>query len=152
MFPTNVVNVLVENLPRLSEIQVAYARSWRPTDPAKQATVQASIRRPSDYAVGERNPCVYEFLVNIQLFIKATEETYGNQLSYSLAEELWVMLHSDGNLKSELDALQVPASHNPNFMQKVSRFKIIDQRFFDDEAEGEFAYLSNTTVEFQITT
>jgi len=152
MFPTNIVDALAEHLIRLAAIDVVKKRSFRASDSAKQITIQASIRRPDSdgYAVGFRYPCVYTCLVNIQIFLKSTDEEHGNRLTYDTAEELWLMLHTDESLKAELDALQVPVQGNE--VQRISRMKVIEQRFFDDEADGEFGYMSNTAVEFMITT
>jgi hypothetical protein len=142
-FPDNVVDALAARLVTIAEVDVVLKRPLRPTDPSGSVGVFAVIWSPSEYEIGQHDPAVTRYSLNIQTFIKHGDEQEGITLHSRLAKRVRVMLYRDDALRVLLGSLSVTDAGNT---ERLQRWGIETQRYLSNEMEGTFLYLAVTDM------
>ena len=141
--------VLAKHLKGVDGVEHVYKRELRVTDPSNSMMIQTFDWTPMDWAMGQPAlPCRSVYTTNIQTLVKHTDEQAARYKSKGLTKALRLMLHTDGNLLTELLSL---TDDSFGITERISKVRVLNQRYFSDEEQGVFGYVSNTVVEISTT-
>lgn len=146
-FPTAIVDALSDELALTLGAGKVLRRPLRPTDPDASIGVIAADWVPNAMVIGQHDPAIGTYLIQIQAFVKHTNEEEGRDEHADFAQRIRLMLYRNTTLRVRLSGL----SHSVDgLIERVQRWGIRQQRFASNEVDGEFLYLS--TTEFWIET
>lgn len=154
VFPNNIVDLVAARIPSLdSDLHVA-KRPLRKSDPNQSVGIHAAQWLPEEDSyemrgapVGTHEPTLQRYLVSVQAFVKDMDEENGLAVHSVLSKMIRSMLYRDAPLRVGLSALSVTMSGST---ERTQRWGIRQQRYFSNELQGSFLYLS--TLEFWLET
>ena len=155
VFPNNVVSLVQTSVQALDSDLVVYRRPLRVTDPSQGSVGiygQQWLPEEDSYEMrgapmGLHVPTLDQYLISVQAFVKDTDEERGLARHSVLSEMIRSMLYSDATLRVGLSALTTTVS---NVTKRTKRWGVRQQRYFSNEIDASFLYLS--TLEFWLET
>jgi hypothetical protein len=142
-FPDNFIDILRINLEDEPDFEHVLRRPLRDTDPDRSVGIFPAMWAPTDFEIGQRDPAVAVYSIQIQTLAKNATEEEGIIAHTRLAKKIRVMLYRDddlivqcGRLKTERDSLT----------ERTQRWGITSQNFLTNEIGGQFLYLAVTDV------
>lgn len=142
-FPDNIVVEFKTALAALPGIHSVSARPLRVNDPNACAGVYAMDWMPGEYGIGQYDPFLCRYAVNIQLLVKHMQEEEARAQHSVLSKSIRVMVYRDAGLRIRLPQLSETSS---GVTEKLSRWNVKAQRFLSNEVQGQFLFLSTTEV------
>lgn len=153
VFPNNIVDLVSLRVSMLDPDLFAVKRPLRQTDPAQSVGIFAQQWAPNEQSYEflgvERasQPTLQTYLIMVQAFVKDTDEVRGLATHSVLSKMIRSMLYRDEPLRVGLSSLAI-SMHDS--LERSKRWGIRQQRFFSNELEGDWIYLS--TLEFWLET
>lgn len=145
IFPNNVVELVTTRAATLDEDLHIFKRPLRASDPNQSVGVIAANWLPDEntkemIGPGSPNqPPISKYLVSVQGFIRDMDEERGLNVHSVLSMRLRSMLYNDQPLRVGLRAL---SSTLGGTTESSRRWGVSQQRFFSNEINGEWLYLS----------
>jgi hypothetical protein len=158
VFPNNVVDLVAFRMQFLDADLQIFKRPLRDSDPIQCVGVFAQQWLPDTdsqemrgripgQTIGYKEPSIEQYLISIQAFVKDMDEERGLATHSVLSEMVRTMLYRDATLGVALAALSTTLN---NVQKRTGRWGIRQQRYFSNELQGSFLYLSN--LEFWLET
>lgn len=144
----HILDVLSDSVDDVDSVDHVYKRNLWATCPSQTVLLQVLEWTPLEFCIGHTigYPSRSRYLISLQTFVKHTDAETGRELSQNLAESVRVMLHTDAILHTALKELSYDFS---GVLERISKWKVLRQSFFEDEQQGIFGFLSNTEIEFE---
>lgn len=147
-FPLPIQDLLVERMESVCA-EGAIARPLRSTDPHDFSGVFPLTWEPRDLEIGQYEPVVQRYPFNIQVLVKHASPTEGARLHVERAKSVREMLYRDAAFRVAFGALDdISMGHK----ERAQRYAVSSQRFFANEIEGTFFYLTVTEAWFETET
>lgn len=157
VFPNNIVDLVHTRSVLIDSDLYVCKRPLRESDPVQSVGTFATQWLPDDDSHEMKggilgggfghDPSIERYLVAVQAFVKDMDEERGLAVHSVLSEKLRTMLYRDEALRVGLSTLNT----NLNGVQKrTTRWGISTQRYFSNELQGSWLYLS--TLEFWLET
>lgn len=155
-FPANIVKLITDRVkPVIDEDLAVFKRPLRNSDPNQSVGAFPVIWTPDMESLEMRGgpfprssePTLQQYTINIQAFIKDTDEQRGLNVHSILAKRVRTMLYRDDPIRVGLASL---SSASGGSTERAKRWGVRTQRFISDEIEGSWLYLS--TLEFWLET
>lgn len=153
VFPNNVVLLVQDRIPDAVDPDLrVFRRPLRESDPSQSVGIVAAQWLPDEESMeirgtGFHQPTLETYLITVQAFVKDFDEERGLATHSVLSEMIRSMLYRDAPLRVGLSAL---ATSVQGVTKRTRRWGIRQQRYFSNEIEGNFLYLS--TLEFWLET
>lgn len=154
LFPANVVELVATRAQLLDADLFVCQRPLRQSDPNQSVGVTAAQWLPQEESyemrggpTGRHEPTLQSYLITVQAFIKDMDRERGLAVHTILSKMLRSMLYRDEPLRVGLAALE--ASYLGS-TERTQRWGIRQQRFFGNDINSEWLYLSN--LEFWLET
>lgn len=152
MFPQNVVSLLVTRFDLMDADLFVIARPLNATDPNQSVGVTAAQWVPNEESIemrgmGRNEPTLNKYLITVQAFIKDMDEERGLNVHSVLSRRVRSILYNDQPLR---DALQSLSATLDGTVEAPRRWGVRQQRFFSNELDAIWLYLSN--LEFWLET
>jgi hypothetical protein len=154
VFPNNAVNLVALRTGLLDEQIRVFRRPLRESDPQVSAGIIAATWEPDSESMqimgqpmGRNEPTLQTYLIAVQAFVKDFNEERGLARHSVLSKMIRSMLYRDEPLRVGLSSLSVTMNDS---VERARRWGIRSQRFFSNEIDGDFLYLS--TLEFWLET
>lgn len=153
-FPNNVTEVLqtrlgfIDILTKINAtddnpdgVPAVFTRPLRPSDPAVCVGVFSLDWAPDELEIGASEPSLSTYIYAIQSFVKHTDEQEGNLLHGLLAKTVRAMLYRDADTRVALGSL---SETSLGITERAQRWGVRQQRFANNEVDGQFLFLSTT--------
>lgn len=154
LFPNNVVNLVAIHSQLIDPDLFVTKRPLRNTDPNQSVGVSAVLWTPDDDSTemrggpyGPSEPTLSTYRIAIQAFIKDMDEIKGLATHSVLSKRVRNMLYRDAQLRIGLASLSTSMSE---VTERAQRWGVATQRYFSNELNGSWLYLS--TLEFWLET
>lgn len=162
VFPNNIVKYVasaqstgLEDVSVTDRVKV-FQRPLRNTDPVQSVGVTAnssagdpeSIEMQGFEHPAPQMPTLQTYLFSLQAFVKDSVEERGLNVHSVLASRARMVLYTDPNLQVIFAALQADLGNG--LTEKMSRWGVGTTRFYSNEIQGQFLFLS--TLEFWVQT
>lgn len=154
VFPNNIVKLVAEHSQLIDPDLAVLKRPLRNTDPNQSVGVSASLWTPDDDSqemrggpYGPSEPTLSTYRISVQSFIKDMDEVRGLNAHSVLSKLVRNMLYRDHALRVGLASLSTSVSE---VTERAQRWGIATQRYFSNELDGSWLYLS--TLEFWLET
>lgn len=156
VFPNNVVILLETAFQGIDPDLSVFKRPLRPTDPVQSIGIVAQLWDPDEESVemrgmfspGPSQPTLQRYLLGVQAFVKDGDEVRGLAAHSVLSNRVRGVLYRGEGLRLALQGLS--ATDSSGATERLQRWGIRTQRYFANEIESEWLYLS--TLEFWIET
>lgn len=143
-FPDNAVDALVAALEAGVNFEGGVVRRpLRPNDPNFMAGVVASMWSPEEWAIGQYDPAITRYSLQIQTLVRSADEEEGIALHSRLAKRVRVMLYRNEELRLQLGRLSTTEA---GVTERTLRWGVSGQRFLSNEVNGSYLYLAVTDV------
>lgn len=129
--------------------EFVFKRPLRETDPDGSLGLITLEWVPGDSVIGQWDPAVATYLVQVQAFIKHTDEEEGLSVHTEQARRIRAMLYRGQSLRVRLAAVTETHLHGT---ERVLKWWVSRQRFAANEIDGQFLYLSTTDLLIQTET
>jgi hypothetical protein len=146
VFPNNVVKLIADRVkPAIDADLYVAKRPLRNTDPTQSVGVSASSWVPNEDSLEMRGatagqePTISQYLISVQAFVKDMNEVNGLIVHAKLSKMVRTMLYRDATLAVGLRSLSVSAGL---YQERVMRWGIRTQRYFSNELNADWLYLS----------
>lgn len=154
IFPNNVIALLKLRASFIDPDLTIVGRPLRNSDPAQSVGIVASQWVPSEESLemnGRRHnePTLQRYAGTIQAFVRDADEENGISTHAVLSKRLRAMLYRDDSLRVGLASLAVTMSGST---ERMMRWGIQQQRYFSNELQGSWLYLSNLEFWFETET
>jgi hypothetical protein len=153
-FPNNVVETLQQRLGTIdiltrinaddlnpTGIPACFTRPLRPSDPAVCVGVFPLDWAADEQEIGGTEPTLSTYVYAVQSFVKHTDEQEGNLLHGLLSKTVRAMLYRDQPTRVALGTL---SETSLGITERAQRWGVRQQRFANNEVDGQFLYLSTT--------
>lgn len=153
MFPDNIVELIAARCALIDPELYVCSRPLRSSDPNQSIGVTASVWIPDDEskemlgAAFAVQPTLSRYNIVVQAFVKDMDEERGLKVHGTLSRLIRAMLYTDQPLRVALSQLSIVLSGTT---ERAQRWGISQQRFFGNEIDSEWLYLSN--LEFWLET
>lgn len=154
VFPNNVVSLLNTRIKLLDSGLCVINRPLRENDPNQSVGIVAANWLPNEESyemrgapLGRHEPTLQNYFITVQAFIRHGDEEKGLAIHSVLSKMLRAMLYRDNALRVGLAALS--ASYGGS-TETTKRWGVRQQRYFSNELQGSWLYLSN--LEFWLET
>lgn len=154
VFPNNGITLIKARAKLLDKDLEVFGRPLRSSDPNQCVGIFGSQWLPDDESYemlggpeGRHEPTLQSYLITIQAFVKDMDEERGLATHGVLSKMVRSMLYRDNPLRVALLSLNVQMNGST---ERVTRMGIRQQRYFSNEIQGSWLYLSN--LEFWIET
>lgn len=142
-FPDSAVDVLRISLESEPEFSHIFRRPLRDTDPNMSLGIFPAMWTPTDYEIGQRDPAVSTYSIQIQTLAKNATEEDGIVAHSKLAKKVRVMLYRDADLIVQLGRLK---TESDSLVERTQRWGITSQNYLANEISGQFLYLAVTDI------
>lgn len=150
-FPNNVVELLQIRIDAMDTDLAVFKRPLRPTDPNQCVGITAAQWTPDNDSLeirgGFQEPPLSRYMITVQAFVKDMDEIRGLNVHSVLSRRIRNMLYNDTPLRLALASL---SSTLDGATESARRWGVSQQRFFANEIEASWLYLSN--LEFWLET
>lgn len=152
MFPQNVVVILKTRYALIDSDLFVTARPLKPTDPNQSIGITAAQWVPEEESMemrgmGRNEPSLNKYLITVQAFIKDMDEERGLNVHSVLSRIIRSILYNDVPLRNALQSLSAALDGT---VEAPRRWGVRQQRFFSNEIDATWLYLSN--LEFWLET
>lgn len=153
VFPSNVVELVALGMGNIDpDIHIA-RRPLRSSDPRQSIGVFSQLWSPDEesYEMVGRSPAeptLQQYILGVQAFVKHADEEVGLATHSVLSSHVRAVLYRDQSLRLALQGLSV--SYTNGAVETLKRWGIRTQRYFSNEIDAQYLYLS--TLEFWIET
>lgn len=143
-FPNNVVEILETRSKLLDPDLFVVKRPLKSTDPNQSIGITAAQWRPDEDSLEMRGmatmePTLSRYLITVQAFVKDMDEIRGLNVHSVLSRRIRAMLYNDTPLRASLASL---SSTMLGVTERPRRWGVSQQRFFANEIESSWLYLS----------
>jgi hypothetical protein len=156
VFPNNVVEILKTRIimldPDLAE--ATFKRPLRESDPHQSVGIVAANWTPNEESyemlgapAGRHEPTLQNYFITVQAFVRDSDEERGLAIHSVLSKMIRAMLYRDTALQVGLASLSATYGGST---ESTKRWGIRQQRYFSNELQGSWLYLSN--LEFWLET
>ena len=148
-FPNPVIDLIAQHGQALDADLFVVRRPLRNTDPPQSFGVAAANWFPDNESIEMKGvvtgsePTISQYLVTVQAFVKHMDEVEGLAIHSTLSRMVRSMLYRDNDLIVGLRQLSVTTS---TYTERMQRWGIRSQRYFSNELNATWLYLS--TLEF----
>lgn len=148
-FPGNIVKVLRDHIVAENYATQTFGRPMRENDPNGAVCVHARDWAPVEANIGQWDPAISRYMIQIESMIRHTDEQEANALHNRLAKVLRLMLYRDLTLRTLLTGLN---ESSLGLQERVQRFGVETQRFTANDVGTEFIHYAviNFWVETEI--
>lgn len=154
VFPNNIVSLLKTRIELIDADLRVFRRPLRNSDPSQSVGITAAQWTPEEDSYelrgappGIHEPSLSSYLIGVQAFVKDMDEERGLAKHAILSKMIRSTLYRDDPLRVGLRALSVTMNGST---ERAQRFGVRTQRYFSNEINGDFLYLS--TLEFWLET
>jgi hypothetical protein len=154
VFPNNVVSLVATRVELLDPDLVVFRRPLREADPHQSVGIVAANWLPNEDSYemlgapqGRHEPSLQNYFITIQAFVRHGDEEKGLAIHSVLSKMLRAMLYRDNALRVGLASLSASMSGST---ETTKRWGVRQQRYFSNELQGSWLYLSN--LEFWLET
>lgn len=154
LFPNNAVSILQTRCKLIDSDLFVIRRPLRESDPTQSIGVFASAWEPDEESYemrgspqGPSEPTLQTYRIAVQAFVKDMDEERGLATHATLSKMIRSMLYRDDPLRVALSALSATMDDST---ERTKRWGIRQTRYFSNEIEGNFLYLS--VLEFWLET
>lgn len=152
MFPQNVVEILKLRFTLMDADLFVVARPLKATDPNQSVGIIASQWVPNEESLemrglGSMEPTLNRYLITVQAFVKDMDEERGLNTHSVLSRLIRSILYNDAPLRQALASLSATLDGR---VEAPQRWGVRQQRFFSNELDATWLYLSN--LEFWLET
>lgn len=154
VFPNNIVDLLAERCALLDDELFVIKRPLRNSDPNQSIGISAALWTPDDDSQemrggnpGPSEPTLSRYTIAVQAFVKDMDEVRGLATHSVLSKLVRNMLYRDNPLRIGLSSL---STLQDGVTERARRWGIATQRYFSNELDGSWLYLS--TLEFWLET
>lgn len=150
-FPENIVAILAEYLAEIEGVEDVVTRPIRTSDPDGTAGVFAGEWTPEEYEIGVQSgePTIQNYSLFLQFTSKlAGEEQENRGLHAVVSRKIRAMLYRNPDLHVALRGLSEALD---GATERFARMETQRQRFFSNQAQGVFLFLSVLDLKVQTT-
>jgi hypothetical protein len=143
-FPMNVLETVTSRMELLlPDFDAFLARPLRPSDPARSFGMFPVDWMPRDesWEMSGFGPTLSRYLFRVQVLVKHTDELEGRATYAEDAKNVRLILHRDVPLRTQLASLNETSLGG---IERLQRFGIRNQRYLNNELQGQFIYLAST--------
>lgn len=153
VFPNNVVEKIAERMDLIDADLHVVKRPIRNTDPQQSVGVYGQLWAPNDQSLEMRGyspaePTLQQYSLSVQAFVRDGDEENGLAVHSVLSSLVRSVLYRDDTLRIALQGLSV--THVTGVRESLKRWGIRTQRYFNNDIEGQWLYLS--TLDFWMET
>lgn len=148
-FPANIVSAVLLSVEDVEGIEAVVGRPVRPLDPNACAGVYAVDWLPQDYSIGQHEPAIAKYCVNIQVLIKHMNEEEARLQHSVLSKRVRTMVSRDTDFRVRLAAL---SETSMGVTERAQKWSVRAQRFLSNEIEGQFLFLSTMELVVDVET
>lgn len=147
VFPNNVVDLLNTRLNLIDDDLRIFRRPLRETDPVQSIGIFAMQWMPQDDSYEFRGfpsasqPTIQSYLIMLQAFIRDADEERGLATHSVLTKTIRSILYGDEPLQVGLSSLVISMNGSS---EHSKRWGIRQSRYFSNELDGDWIYLSTT--------
>ena len=147
VFPNNVVDLLHKRLSLMDDDLFVIRRPLRETDPQQSIGIFAMQWVPNEESYEflgvpkATTPTLQTYLIMIQAFIRDADEERGLATHSVLTKMVRSILYRDDPLQVGLSSLVVSMSSS---LERAKRWGLRQSRYFSNELNGDWLYLSTT--------
>jgi hypothetical protein len=148
-FPNNVIDLLATRIQYIDADLAVMKRPVRDIDPAQTVGVTAATWTPNENSYemkgqeqGPAEPTIQNYLITVQAFIRSANEENGLAVHSVLTKMIRSMLYRDAALRVGLSSLVITDEFGAT--ERTRRWEVRLSRYFSNELNEEFIYLSNT--------
>lgn len=157
-FPNNVVETLktrlglIDIITKINDgvtpggVPAVFTRPLRPSDPNVCVGVFTLDWAPDENEIGGTEPTLATYIYAIQTFVRHGDEQEGNNLHGLLTKAVRAMLYRDADTRVALASL---SETSLGITERAQRWGVRQQRFANNEVDGQFLYLGTTDFWFQ---
>lgn len=149
VFPNNVVDLAATRFAYIDADLRIYKRPVRNVDPAQTIGITAAQWLPNEDSYemrgatqGPREPTLQQYIITVQAFIRDADEARGLAIHSVLTKLIRSMLYHDDPLRVGLQSLFTLDSYG--LKERTSRWEVRQSRYFSNELNEDFIFLSNT--------
>jgi hypothetical protein len=155
VFPNNVVSIVHTRVTMLDSDLFVINRPLRENDPNQSVGIVAANWIPNEEsyemlgapAPGRHEPSLQNYFITIQAFVRHGDEEKGLAIHSVLSKMIRAMLYRDEPLRVGLATLSASIGGST---ETTKRWGIRQQRYYSNELQGSWLYLSN--LEFWLET
>lgn len=154
VFPNNIVSLLKTRIIALDSDLFVVQRPLRESDPNQSVGIVAANWIPNEESYemlgapqGRHEPTLQNYSITVQAFVRHGDEEKGLATHSVLSKMLRAMLYRDNALRVGLALLSAEMNGATEIAQ---RWGVRQQRYFSNELQGSWLYLSN--LEFWLET
>jgi hypothetical protein len=154
VFPNNVVDICATRLQAVDTDLYVCKRPLRSTDQNQSIGVFAALWSPDEESFeikngpqGRSEPSLQRYQITVQAFVKDMDEERGLAVHSVLSKIVRSVLYRDEPLRVGLTTLSTTMSGST---ERTTRWSIMQQRYFANEIQGSWLYLS--TLDFLLET
>lgn len=147
VFPNNVVDLVRKRLGLVDEDLAVFRRPLRDTDPVQSIGIFGMQWVPVEEsyellgAPQATQPTLQTYMLMIQAYVKDTDEERGLATHSVLTKTIRSILYGDEPLQVGLGSLVISMN---NSLERSKRWGIRQSRYFSNELDGDWIYLSTT--------
>lgn len=127
----------------ISELKSVVRRPLRPTDANPSAGVMAANWKPGEKAIGQRQPIINLYELEIQVLYKHVNEEEGLEFHSGLSKAVRRMLYESTDIPVRLAANTEDLFGN---RERFHRLTVSGQRFMANEVKGQHLFFSVTDL------
>lgn len=154
VFPNNIVILLDTRVHMLDADLAVFKRPLRESDPNQSVGIVAANWTPNEDSYemlgapqGRHEPTLQNYSITVQAFVRHGDEEIGLATHSVLSKMLRAMLYRDNALRVGLGLLSAEMN---GATEKAQRWGVRQQRYYSNELQGSWLYLSN--LEFWLET
>lgn len=152
VFPNNVVNLICERMQVIDDDLQIFKRPLRASDPVQSVGVFPNLWTPDEESyemsgLSPAEPTLQQYTVSVQALVRDGDEQRGLAVHSILSTLARRVLYRDTTLRVALAGLSISGL---GATETLKRWKVRGQRYFNNDIEGQFLYLS--TLEFWMET
>jgi hypothetical protein len=144
VFPNNAVTLIANRMKLVDEAMFVFKRPLRVSDPSQSVGVLATLWTPDDESiemigVAPHEPTIQRYELSVQAMVNDSSEERGLARHSVLSEIVRSVLYADPPLRVALATLHTEIE---GVQKRTTRWGVAQQRYFSNELEGSFIYLS----------
>lgn len=145
LFPYSIARTLEPYFQQVDGVDAVLRRSLFQKDPNHSVGIAALNWTPGERLIGQFEPVMGDYFVNVQVLCKNTNAEEGEQEHAILSKRVLLELYRNTALRTSV--MQLRDSLTPPF-ERMMDFKVLGQRFAQDQISGEFTFLSGIDITF----
>jgi len=151
-FPDDFVTTLKTHIETVMTSHTVLLRPVRFTDPSRSVSLFVVNWQPDEgeHLIGQVEPATARYIIRIQNFVKAADETEARSLYAVDSKTVRAILYRSDALRLAFSSLSETFLGS---VERVQRYGVAQQNFLNNELKGQFVYIATTDlwVETEIT-